>query len=35
MNANQVETTALKPAPTQLDLLSAGAWQGTLCRRMG
>ena len=29
MNASQVETTAPKPAPTQLALLSVGAWQGT------
>ena len=29
MNVSLVETTAPKPASTQLDLLSVGAWQGT------
>ena len=29
MNVSKVEATALKPASTQLDLLSVGARQGT------
>ena len=29
MNVSLVEATALKPASTQLALLSVGAWQGT------
>ena len=34
MNASQVETTAPKPAPTQLALLSVGVEQATPYRMM-
>ena len=34
MNASQVGTTAPKPAPTQLALLSVGVWLAIPCRTM-